>query len=61
MPTEIESDVHTQNFALNERFLLAILIALAYYTLLKMLDIFSLCVIAEESVAPASNIPVFAQ
>lgn len=61
MLTGTETDVHTQNFALNEEFLLAILIALAHYTLLKMLHIFSLCVIVEESVAPASNIPVFPQ
>jgi hypothetical protein len=48
-----------QNFALNKEFLLAILIAFAHYTPLKMLDIFSLCVLVQESVAPASNILVF--
>jgi hypothetical protein len=46
---------------LNKEFLLAILIAFAHYALLKMPDIFSLCVLVEESVAAASNIPVFPQ
>jgi hypothetical protein len=60
-PTRTETDVHMRTFALNKEFLLAILIAFTLYTLLKMLDIFSLCVLVEESVAFASNIPIFPQ
>jgi hypothetical protein len=51
MPTRTEVDVHEQHFALNEE-LLVILIALAHYTLLKMLDIFTMFVLVEESVVP---------
>jgi hypothetical protein len=41
----------------NDELLLSNVSALAHYTLLEMLDVFSLCVV-EQSVAPTSSSPV---
>jgi hypothetical protein len=41
----------------NDEFLLPILKAIAYYTLLEMLEIFTLCVKVEQSVAPTNSSP----
>jgi hypothetical protein len=57
MPTRTEVDVREQRFALNEE-LLVILMALAHYTVLKMLDTSTVLVLTEESVFPPSNSPV---
>ena len=43
-----------KSFLANE-FLLSVLVALGHYMLLEMLDVFSQCAIAEQSVAPISR------
>jgi hypothetical protein len=48
---------HEQDFVVNYELLLPILKAFAYYTLLKMLQVFSLCVVVEQSVAPTNSSP----
>jgi hypothetical protein len=57
IPARNTIDAHAQDFVGNDELLLSNVSALAHYTLLEMLDVFSLCVV-EQSVAPTSSSPV---
>jgi hypothetical protein len=60
-PARYAKDVHVQDFVLNDKFLLPILKAFTqcthFLSLPKILDIFSLCVLLEQSVASTNSSP----